>query len=46
MLKDLVFLYAVPWPAQGLYSKKEINSIADLKGLKFRAYNSGNYKNS
>jgi len=27
--KGLVFLYAVPWPAQGLYSKKEINSIAD-----------------
>ena len=38
--KGLVFLYAVPWPAQGLYSKKEINSAADLKGLKFRAYNS------
>ena len=38
--KGLIFLYAVPWPAQGLYSKKEINSIADLKGLKFRAYNS------
>jgi TRAP-type C4-dicarboxylate transport system substrate-binding protein len=38
--KGLVFLYAVPWPAQGLYSKKEINSKDDLKGLKFRAYNS------
>ena len=38
--KGLVFLYAVPWPAQGLYSKKEINSVADLEGLKFRAYNS------
>ncbi len=38
--KGLVFLYAVPWPAQGLYSKKEISSVADLKGLKFRAYNS------
>ena len=38
--KGLVFLYAVPWPAQGLYSKKEINSVSDLKGLKFRAYNS------
>jgi len=37
--KGLIFLYAVPWPAQGLYSKKEINSVADLKGLKFRAYN-------
>ena len=38
--KGLVFLYAVPWPAQGLYSNIEINSVADLKGLKFRAYNS------
>jgi len=38
--KGLVFLYAVPWPAQGLYSKKAINGVADLKGLKFRAYNS------
>ena len=35
-----MFLYAVPWPAQGLYSKKAINSVDDLKGLKFRAYNS------
>ena len=25
---------------RGLYSKKEINSVEDLKGLKFRAYNS------
>ena len=38
--KGLVFLYAVPWSAQGLYSKKAINSVDDLKGLKFRAYNS------
>ena len=29
-----------PWPAQGLYSKNQINSKDDLKGLKFRAYNS------
>ena len=38
--KGLIFLYAVPWPAQGLYSKKEISNVADLIGLKFRAYNS------
>tara|TARA_X000000368_G_scaffold256027_1_gene202351 strand:+ start:157 stop:1128 length:972 start_codon:yes stop_codon:yes gene_type:complete len=38
--KGLVFLYAVPWPAQGLYSKKEIKKVGDLNGLKFRAYNS------
>ncbi len=38
--KGLVFLYAVPWPAQGLYSKKQIKKVGDLSGLKFRAYNS------
>ena len=38
--KGLVFLYAHPWPAQGLYSKNAINSVSDLKGLKFRAYTS------
>lgn len=32
-------LYAVPWPPQGLYTSKEIDSVDDLKGLKFRAYN-------
>ena len=37
--KGLVFLYAVPWPAQGLYTKKPINEVSDMKGLKFRAYN-------
>jgi TRAP-type C4-dicarboxylate transport system substrate-binding protein len=31
-------LYAVPWPPQGLYSKKPIASGADLKGYKWRAY--------
>ena len=36
---NLVYLYAVPWPPQGLYTKKDVNSAADLKGVKFRAYN-------
>jgi len=31
-------LYAVPWPPQGIYTKKPINSVADLKGIKWRAY--------
>jgi TRAP-type transport system periplasmic protein len=31
-------LYAVPWPPQGIYSKKPLNSAADLKGIKWRAY--------
>ncbi len=35
----LKLLYSVPWPPQGLYANKPINSIADMKGLKFRAYN-------
>jgi TRAP-type C4-dicarboxylate transport system substrate-binding protein len=35
---DLTLLYTVPWPAQDLYSNKEVNSLADLKGLKMRAY--------
>lgn len=32
-------LYAVPWPAQGLYTKGEIKTVDDLAGLRFRAYN-------
>jgi len=37
--QGLMVLYAVPWPPQGLYTTKEINTVADLAGLKFRAYN-------
>ncbi len=37
-VKGVKLLYAVPWPAQGLYSTKKITSIDDLKGLKFRPY--------
>lgn len=35
----LVLLYSVAWPAQGLYTKKEIKSVEDMAGLKFRTYN-------
>jgi TRAP-type C4-dicarboxylate transport system substrate-binding protein len=31
-------LYTVPWPPQGIYSKRTLNSGADMKGLKWRAY--------
>ncbi len=34
----MMLLYAVAWPPQGIYSKKLINSAADLKGIKWRAY--------
>ncbi|MGF1611500.1 MAG: TRAP transporter substrate-binding protein, partial [Kiloniellales bacterium] len=37
--QNLVLLYAVPWPPQGLYFKKEVNGVADMKGIKFRSYN-------
>ena len=37
--QGLQVLYAVPWPPQGIYANKELNSVDDLKGLKFRAYN-------
>jgi len=37
--QNLVLLYSVPWPPQGLYFKKEVNSVADMKGVKFRSYN-------
>lgn len=38
--QNLTLLYSVPWPPQGLYFKKEVNSVADMKGIKFRSYNS------
>jgi TRAP-type C4-dicarboxylate transport system substrate-binding protein len=37
--QGLMVLFAVPWPPQGLYAKKPIERVADLKGVKFRAYN-------
>src|SRR5256885_8576055 len=29
-------LFAVPWPAQGLFCRRPVNSIVDLKGLRLR----------
>ena len=36
--QGMQLLYAVAWPPQGIYTKKPINSAADLKGIKWRAY--------
>ena len=36
--QGMMLLFAVPWPPQGIYAKKPINSAADLKGIKWRAY--------
>lgn len=38
--EGLMLLYSVPWPPQGLYTRKEIKKVEDLAGLKFRTYNS------
>jgi TRAP-type C4-dicarboxylate transport system substrate-binding protein len=37
--QGLLPLFAVPWPPQGIFAKKEINQIADMKGLSWRVYN-------
>jgi TRAP-type C4-dicarboxylate transport system substrate-binding protein len=34
-------LFSVPWGPQGMYAKKDINTIEDMRGLKWRAYNVG-----
>lgn len=34
-------LFMVPWAPQGVYTKKDLNTIDDMKGLKWRAYNVG-----
>lgn len=36
--QGLKMLFAVPWPPQGIFSANPINSAADLKGVKWRAY--------
>jgi TRAP-type C4-dicarboxylate transport system substrate-binding protein len=39
--QGIVLLFAVPWAPQGIYVKKDLNTIEDMKGLKWRAYNVG-----
>ena len=36
--QGMMLLYAVPWPPQGIYTNRALNSGADMKGLKWRAY--------
>lgn len=36
--QGMMLLYSVAWPTQGIFTKKPINSAADLKGIKWRAY--------
>ena len=39
--QGMMLLFAVPWAPQGIYAKKDINSLDDMKGLKWRSYNVG-----
>jgi TRAP-type C4-dicarboxylate transport system substrate-binding protein len=36
--QGIKLLYAVAWPPQGIYASRTLNSAADMKGLKWRAY--------
>ena len=36
--QNLVYLYAVAWPPQGIFTNKPLASAADLRGVKWRAY--------
>jgi TRAP-type C4-dicarboxylate transport system substrate-binding protein len=42
--QGIMLLMAVPWAPQGIYAKKDLNAIEDMKGLKWRAYNVGTAK--
>jgi TRAP-type C4-dicarboxylate transport system substrate-binding protein len=36
--QGVMLLYTVPWPAQGLYSVKSVDSMSDMRKIKWRAY--------
>jgi TRAP-type C4-dicarboxylate transport system substrate-binding protein len=36
--EGLALLYAVPWPPQGIFVARPLASVADMRGLKWRAY--------
>ncbi len=36
--QNMMLLYTVPWPPQGIFTNRTLNSVADMKGLKWRAY--------
>ena len=39
--QGVMLLMAVPWAPQGVYTKKDLNTVEDMKGLKWRSYNVG-----
>ena len=36
--QGMKILFTVPWNPQGIYTKKPVNSVAEMKGLKWRSY--------
>ncbi len=36
--QGMKLLFTVPWPPQGIFTNRTLTSIADMKGLKWRAY--------
>ena len=36
--QGMMLLYTVAWPPQGIFTNRTLNSAADMKGLKWRAY--------
>ena len=36
--QGMKLLYAVPWPPQGIFTSRTVNGVADMKGMKWRAY--------
>jgi len=36
--QGMMLLYTVPWPPQGIFTNRTLNSVDDMKGLKWRAY--------
>jgi len=39
--EELLLLFSVPWPPQGLFARQLITSVEDLRGNRFRTYNPG-----
>jgi len=37
--QGLRVLFAVPWPPQGLYTKRAVDDVEQLRGMRFRTYN-------
>ncbi len=39
--RGMKLLFTAVWPPQGLFVKKKVDSVADMKDVKFRAYDAG-----